>query len=66
MELKRWQVCILEKKNVLRFDLKESREGFCQRKVFCLREMLCVERRIAEDMVDSIQGETTSCTGTCW
>ena len=28
MELKRWQVYILEKTNVLRFDLKESREGF--------------------------------------
>ena len=28
MELKRWEVCILEKNNVLRFNLHESREGF--------------------------------------
>ena len=32
MEWKTWQVYCLGKRSVLRFDLKESREGFCQRK----------------------------------
>ena len=32
VEWKTWQVYCLGKRSVLRFDLKESREGFCQRK----------------------------------
>ena len=31
MEQKTWQVYCFWKRNVLSFDLKESREGFCQR-----------------------------------
>ena len=29
--MKTWQVCCFGSRNVLRLDLKESREGFCRR-----------------------------------